>query len=196
VHRGISNITWRVGRAEDIEVPPATIDLVTIGEAFHRLDQPLVARRAFGWLRRGGCLATLGPNGSFTGRQPWERTISAIRERWIARSFPDGWGASLAGGPEEPGARAALLRAAGFVEVEEHSLSEPHVWTFEGLLGYLESTSVCSRRAMGDRFAAFQMDLRAALTADVPSLTFAHTIVWGYTIARKPRVVPAPQPQS
>jgi SAM-dependent methyltransferase len=194
--RGISNITWRVGRAEDIEVPLGTIDLVTIGEAFHRLDQPLVARRAFGWLRPGCCLATLGPNGSFTGAQPWEQTISAIREQWIARTFPDGWGTSLAGGPEQLGARDALLRAEGFVAVEEHSFSERHVWTFEGLLGYLESTSVCSRRAMGDQFAAFEMDLRAALLADVPSLAFEHTIEWGYTIARKPRVVAEPQPQS
>jgi hypothetical protein len=45
---------------------------------------------------------------------------------------------------------------------------------------------VCSRKALGDDFAAFAADLRAALLKHAPSLTFEQTIHWGYTLARKP----------
>src|SRR5437899_12004288 len=37
--RGANNITWSVVRAEDLEAPSARFDLITVGEAFHRLDQ-------------------------------------------------------------------------------------------------------------------------------------------------------------
>ena len=37
--RGVHNITWMVGKAEDLQAPPASCALITIGEAFHRLDQ-------------------------------------------------------------------------------------------------------------------------------------------------------------
>lgn len=36
---GINNIKWMVGRAEDLEAEKDSFDLITIGEAFHRLDQ-------------------------------------------------------------------------------------------------------------------------------------------------------------
>jgi ubiquinone/menaquinone biosynthesis C-methylase UbiE len=58
--RGVGNISWFVGRAEDLDAPPGAFDLITIGEAFHRLDQPLVTRKALGWLKPGGGLATMG----------------------------------------------------------------------------------------------------------------------------------------
>ncbi len=45
--RGIGHINWLVGRAEDLELAPSSLDLITIGEAFHRLDQPVIARE--GW---------------------------------------------------------------------------------------------------------------------------------------------------
>src|SRR3954469_1642357 len=37
--RGVNNIRWMVGKAEDVQAPPASFELITIGDAFHRLDQ-------------------------------------------------------------------------------------------------------------------------------------------------------------
>ena len=36
--RGTENIQWKVGRAEELELSNGSIELITIGEAFHRLD--------------------------------------------------------------------------------------------------------------------------------------------------------------
>src|SRR5512144_2037025 len=78
--RGIANVEWHVGRAEDLDVAPSSVDLVTIGEAFHRLEQSVIAAKAFGWLRPGGCLATLGTEGRFSGDAEWHVRIRIVRD--------------------------------------------------------------------------------------------------------------------
>jgi SAM-dependent methyltransferase len=142
--RGITNVEFEVGRAEDLLLGPESFDLVTIGEAFHRLDQTLTARNALTWLRPGGCLATMGTDGWFDGLDEWEVALRSTRSRWLARLFPS-----------------------------------------EQIVGYLESTSICSRRVLGDDREAFETEVRAALGPS-PESTFPATIRWGYTLARKP----------
>jgi ubiquinone/menaquinone biosynthesis C-methylase UbiE len=40
--RGVRNVEWRVGRAEEVSIAAESVDLITIGEAFHRLDQAAI----------------------------------------------------------------------------------------------------------------------------------------------------------
>jgi 2-polyprenyl-3-methyl-5-hydroxy-6-metoxy-1,4-benzoquinol methylase len=48
--RGVSKVRWSVGRAEDFEASAGSYELVTVGEAFHRLDQQRVAAKVSpGW---------------------------------------------------------------------------------------------------------------------------------------------------
>lgn len=185
--RGIDNVTWSVGRAEDLAAPPGGFDLITIGEAFHRLDQSLIAQKAMTWLRAGGCLATLGGVGILDGHEPWQMTVADVAHRWMARAFPDGWGIALTGAKVGPGSQERVLRGAGFIEVTERSFRVPRDWTFDEIVGYLQSTSVCSRKALGDDFEAFEAELRTALRDQAPSLTFHEAQSFGYTLARKPR---------
>jgi len=185
--RGLDNITWFVGRAEDLAAPQEAFDLITIGEAFHRLDRPLVARQALGWLKPGGCLATLGCEGILAGQEPWQKTVAEVAHRWMAKAFPGGWGVARDGVEVGPGSEARALRAAGFVEVTEHAFHEPRDWTFEEIAGYLRSTSVCSEKALGGDFAAFEAELRAALRGPAEAQTFHETTTWGYTLGQKPR---------
>jgi len=140
---------------------------------------------AFRWLRPGGCLATLGLDGRFEGDAPWQQTVSRVADEYRARAFPDGWAEVLPGEQNGTEAREAAMRGAGFVDIEEHALEVPHAWTFDELAGYLESTSTCSRRALGVHFEPFIEALRSALTADASS-TFPEVVRWGYTLARKP----------
>ena len=109
--RGIGNITWLVGPAETFDALPASFDLVTIGEAFHRLVPRVVTSLAFRLLRPGGCLATLGTDNRFSGDEPWEIAYRAVRDRWIARSFPDGFGLVLPGGARDQADREAAMRS-------------------------------------------------------------------------------------
>ena len=183
--RGIHNVTWHVGRAEDLDVRDGSIDLVTIGEAFHRLEQANVARKAMGWLRPGGCLATLGVDGRFAGDAEWEARVREVRDRWLERAFPDGYGVSLPAQVEGQEARLRTLQAAGFVDVQSWDYDEPIERDFDSIVGYLASTSVCSKRVIGEGWEAFVAELRDALGA-VASSRYPDVLRWGYTLARKP----------
>jgi hypothetical protein len=47
--------------------------------------------------------------------------------------------------------------------------------------------SVLSRQALGERHAAFEADVTAALLAFDPSGRYAESVGCGYTLARSPR---------
>ena len=100
--------------------------------------------------------------------------------------FPGGWAPGLSGAATYPNAIAQLLRNSGFVDVSNHSFAQPHVWTIEEIVGYLQSTSICSRNILGDRMEGFLAGLKAALLAHDPSGAYPEEMTFGCTIARKP----------
>jgi SAM-dependent methyltransferase len=183
--RGIGSVTWLVGWAEELELAPNSIDLITIGEAFHRLDQVLIAEKALGWLRPGGSLATLGTDGILDGREPWQKTVAEVARRWMSRAFPEGWAKGRPGADLGRGAAERVLGAAGFAQVASRAFREPQDWSVEEIIGYLQSTSVCSKVALGEDFPRFEADLRAALSNE-PAALFHEELGCGYTLGRKP----------
>jgi SAM-dependent methyltransferase len=180
--RGIGNVTWMVGRAEEAQIEAGSVDLITVGEAFHRLEQTVVAAKAFGWLKPGGCFATLGARSLLDGDEPWQRTAAKVARRWMARAFPTGWAPGRPDADLGPGGFERVLRAAGFVDVENRDFEQPRDWSFEEIVGYLRSTSTCSLKALGEHGRSFEAGLRAALVGDVFSESFSS----GYTLGRKP----------
>ena len=175
----VSNVTWILGRAEELQAPPGSFDMVTIGDAFHRLDQPVVARLALRWLRPGGCLCLLGTDGFLDGRRPWQVAVAQAARRWRRPAA----GPVPASGPEHS---RLLLSEMGFADVASHSFTEPLDWTAEALLGYLRSTSVCSDHALGEGAGAFASEIRAALLACDPSGLYREDAGFGYTLGRRP----------
>jgi hypothetical protein len=105
----------------------------------------------------------------------------------MARAFPDGWGLAHHDARAGPNPEGSVLRRAGFIDVANRTFHEPRDWTFEEIVGYLQSTSVCSRRALGGDFEAFEAELRAALRDPPPARTFHENQEWGYTLGRKPQ---------
>ena len=182
---GAGNIEWTVGRAEDLDLPAATVDLVTIGNAFHRLDRPLVASRALAWLRAGGVFADVGGGTRMTsGNEPWQRVVSDVYRRWIARA------------PHRPVSRSPkdarlatteeVLRDAGFVDVSKRVVEVPHVWTADDVVGYLFSTSYASRAIFGGLADGFAEAVRAALLAHDPRGQFREALSAYVVTGRRP----------
>jgi ubiquinone/menaquinone biosynthesis C-methylase UbiE len=181
---GIGNVHWRVSRAEDFEAPPGSFDLITIGEAFHRLDRPRISAMAYAWLKPGGALVTLGFGVSEETLTPWRRIVAGIVRDFIGEP------ARRLGAPNStPAAELAdqerAIRDAGFLDVTSRSLAVRHEWMLETLLGGARSNSTLSRRALGDRHAAFETALTRALLAFDPSGRFGEEIDCGYTFARR-----------
>jgi SAM-dependent methyltransferase len=179
---GFNNVRCFEGRAETREAPAGSFDLVTIGEAFHRLDQGVVAGRCFAWLKPGGLIATMGGAGFFQGDQPWKQAMLDVARRF----FPAGWATAAPGASGTTAGIEDVLRAAGFVDVSTSEFIVPQIWTLESIIGYLRSTSVCSEQALRGQVAAFDAALTSALRAIEPSGRFTEQLVFGCTRGRKP----------
>jgi ubiquinone/menaquinone biosynthesis C-methylase UbiE len=182
---GITNVRWSVGRAETFEAPSAAFDLATVGEAFHRLDRPRVARLAFGWLKPGGALVTLGFGVPNEAVAPWQHVLTDVVEQFIGEP------ARRLGGPNttrsaELADQEREIRDAGFVDVTTRSFPVAHDWTLETLLGHARSTSILSRAALGRRHPDFEAALGKALLAFDPSGRYREDVRCGYTLARRP----------
>lgn len=68
----------------------------------------------------------------------------------------------------------------------EHTVGHPHTWTADSLIGYLKSTSVASRRALGDRAGQFESELRTVLRESDPSGSYGETVEFFMLLARRP----------
>jgi SAM-dependent methyltransferase len=184
--RGIGNVAWSVAAAEAFEALASAFDLITIGEAFHLLDQRLIAQKAHVWLKPGGCLATRGAAGFRAGAGPWQAHAAEIARRWMARAFPKGWATARPGAESAPEGIERVLTRAGFVDVASRVFTAHQAWTIDAIVGYFDSTSVCSRAALGEHFAGFETDIRTSLEAMAESQLFHEELHFGVTLARRP----------
>jgi SAM-dependent methyltransferase len=180
--RGVRNIRWEVGRAEDIEAD-GDVGLVVIGNAFHRLRRRRVAEAARRWLAPGGYLALVWSRPPWDGDRDWQRVLTQTMDDWVETAdIADRVPADLDRHLAAEG-HVAVLVDAGFVIVGEHDFPTPYEWTVERLTGFLYSTSVLSQLALGSHVGAFEEDLRDRLLQVAPDNAFRQQIDFHYTLA-------------
>ena len=185
--QGLTNVRWMVGRAEDVEASPGSFELITIGEAFHRLDQPTIVTRAMTWLAPGGCLATLGCFSLMAGQETWHDVLRATVRPWTDRdggSQPTS--TPLSSRPRGAEHERGVLTGQAFRHVGTFDFPHPYVWTLDAIVGNLHSTSRFSRRALGHEAERFDAGVRRALLAFDSSGRYPETLRFGYSLFRTP----------
>jgi SAM-dependent methyltransferase len=177
---GVTNVSWRQLRAEDLPADLGEFSLVTFAQSFHWVEQRIVAPAVRGMLAPGGACVTVwgtthegrpGDDELPRPRPPRAQIADLIRqylgdEKRAGRGIlPLGpWGHSPAwmweagfDGPArvEPGEDRVLLRTEDEIVASVFSLSSatPHLF--------------------GARRAEFERDLRALLRATAPDGEFA-----------------------
>jgi ubiquinone/menaquinone biosynthesis C-methylase UbiE len=173
--RGIRNVTWRIGRAEDVEAAPGTIRLVTIGDALHRFDQPAVLANIRSWLTPGCAIAILRSMDTLSGSEPWHHTVRDLVTGWSGCDA-----AKLAAPTLPPEQCEAALAAHGFRDVASFTFTTPYVWSIDAILGNLASTSYCAPHVLGPKAEGFAAAAKTALA----SLALTETMTFGYTFGR------------
>jgi SAM-dependent methyltransferase len=180
---GFTNIGWQVGTAEEADVP-GPFDMVAIGNAFHRLRRQRVAERALSWLRSGGYAALLWGGNPSEGTSDWQEVLRTIMVDWLGRTgdrLPADWEEAMARHSHE-----RVLNRVGFSYEGSHDFSIRHVWTIETLTGYLYSTSVLSREALGGLAPLFEKDLSVRMLRCRPNGKFEQAVRFSYQLAQKP----------
>ena len=174
--KGVANVEWVHSRAEDLTIAPGSLDLVTIGEAFHRLDQDIVLRRIRHWLKAGACVAIVGCFGVLDGDYAWQESLRRAVSDWTKErpTVPSG-------PPRGKVHDARRLAEAGFGDVTNKEFVMSHTWTRESILGHLHSTSRFSLAALSDERDDFDRVVLAVLDGD-GSDRFPQEVSCGYTI--------------
>ena len=174
--KNLANITWIHSKAEELEVTQDSVDLVTIGEAFHRLDQEVILQRISQWLKNPGCVVLAGCFGILHGEESWQIALRTNLDDWLKENSSNS--SALPRGISHD---VEQLKRAGFTEVVNKEFSGTHIWTMDTILGHLHSTSRFSVAALGDAIAKFENMVREALEPHKAS-GFKQVISCGYSI--------------
>lgn len=154
-----NRVRWIHSLAEDLVADESSFDLVTIGEAFHRMDQRTVAQQVLHWLAPGGIIALLWYEHIWHGQEPWKRRLTEVLSRYKKASSGKTGGANM----EVFMTFEEVLEATGFLDVQRSQYSENRTWNIGQLTGYLSSVSVCSPVVLGERREDFEADVEKAL---------------------------------
>jgi SAM-dependent methyltransferase len=183
---GIDSIRFLTSAAEELSAPDGSFDLVAVGNAFHRLNRETVAASVLRWLRPGRFLALVWGGSPWEGEAPWQRAMSATLDRWRTRAeaqgrIPPGYERARKERPD-----LVILDESGFQLAGSYQFPTAHEWTPEALIGFVYSTSVLSREALGGLAPDFEADLRRELRACEPVGRLRQTIGFAYDLARRP----------
>jgi ubiquinone/menaquinone biosynthesis C-methylase UbiE len=193
---GARDVRPIVSSAEALGAEPESFELVVCGNAFHRLQRDPVAGRIFGWLKPGGHLALCWSSSPWLGTEDWKRALAATLERWKTKAgaesrIPEGWERARERRPDR-----RVLSDAGFEVVARREFTVEHRWSVAELAGHIRSTSFLPAAVLGERGAAFDADLAAALRphggsgafadAVFTDAVFTDTVHFAYDLVRRP----------
>jgi ubiquinone/menaquinone biosynthesis C-methylase UbiE len=177
---GINNIKWMNGKAEELSLESETFKLITIGDAFHRLDQLKILQNSHKMLIKGGYLFLIGSHTVTDGDQPWQKELRKTVSPWKKPNNPN---ANSENNQEEPW--ETVLREFGFKNVSSKSFGETIVLSIEEIIGYLYSMSVYSKNIIGDEYIKFENDIKEALLKIKPENKFEYIFSCDYCIGKK-----------
>lgn len=168
--RSITNVTWRLARAEELTSDVGRFRVATFAQSFHWMDRALVARRTFALLEPGGAFVHVGGAEVTTPPPPMapdqppppDVQIRRLAERYLGPERRAGQGVLRHG---TPGDEWSVLRASGF-EPPQTMLVEGRdilTRTVDDVVASVFSMSGTAPHLFGARHAEFERDLRALL---------------------------------
>ena len=142
----------------------------------------MLARRMREWVADDGAIALLWSGVPSDGEEPWQRELRQLIADWIERArvadrLPTGTAA------DEPSHREVLERS-GFAYAGRYEFASTQTWTSESLVGFLHSTSILSRHALGAATDAFEADVARRLTRFTTDGSFHCEASYAYELAR------------
>ncbi|WP_062436240.1 class I SAM-dependent methyltransferase [Herbidospora daliensis] len=160
--RGVTNVRWVAGRAEDLPGDLGTFQAVVFAQSFHWTDRDRVASAVLRMLPPGGAFVQVGE--VKTPQPPVYAAIGELVRRHLGPVRRAGQGVLVNG---TPGREDLVLARAGFGPVERIVVPAGEVIdrTADDLVAWTFSRSDSAPHLFGDRLADFEHDLRTLLGA-------------------------------
>lgn len=181
-------LRWTCSSAESLTVRDGELELITVANAFHRLDRRLVARAARRWLRPGGALVIMG-----SGRIPgeplpeWESLVQQAIRDWRRSNPPASPTSDQSPAGQANVSHEDLLAEEGYA-VTHRSFAVQRERSLDEVIGHVYSRSYSTRRALGSDVTTFETDLRHRLLALTPAACYPETLGYFYSVAQPHRV--------
>ena len=185
--RRVGHAEWHVLPAEELAtLGDGPYRLVTLGSAFHWMDQPRVLDLTYDRTAPGGGVAILGMPGFMqiedipVGDHIAEVVAAVVRKHLGERRRA---GSRFYAPP--PKRWEEFLAESRYVEIESGLQTFTVSFDVDGVVGLIYSTSFANRRILGDRVEAFEADFRAALLDFDASGRYPRTFTADWVFARK-----------
>ncbi|TKK84518.1 class I SAM-dependent methyltransferase [Herbidospora galbida] len=158
--RGVTNVRWVAGRAEDLPGGLGAFQAVVFAQSFHWTDRDRVAATVFRMLAPGGAFVQIGDVRG-PAAPPYAKIGDLVR-RYLGPVRRAGQGVLVNG---TPGREDLVLARAGFGAAERVVVpaGEMITRTADDLVAWTFSRSDSAPHLFGDRLADFERDLRALL---------------------------------
>ncbi len=178
-----ANVTVSLWQGGSYELTPqmGPYQLVTIGRAFHWMDRAATLDMLDRIIAPGGAVALFHDAHPDVPENRWFRTLREISDRY---SRDTGHVAERKVGAHrryEP-----YLFASAFSQLDGLSVTSRTEITLDEMVGRGYSMSTCTPARLGDRQAAFESDLRAALTPFATDGKFIEIAEMVAMVARRP----------
>jgi SAM-dependent methyltransferase len=182
--RGVENVRWLHGYAEDLDPPERPFDVVTLAQSFHWMDRPVVAKNIRSWLVPGGRCVHVGATthqgaadvcGMPYPVPPRDRVEDLVR-RYLGEQRRAGQ--QVVSGGETPGGEDVVFRAAGFVGPDVLHVPGGDVFarTEDEVVASVLSLSSAAPHLFADRLDHFVGDLRSVLRDVSPEQLFSEQL--------------------
>jgi SAM-dependent methyltransferase len=183
---GVRNARWLRGGDRDLDRlgdDLGAVRLVTIGRAFHWMDQDATLRSLARIVVPTGGLVVVSDTERIWNRAgAWQEAVQAVIRRWLGPAQRAGSGTRAT--PHDP--FDEILARSPFARVETYELTYRREATVEEIVGYLYSTSYCSPAVLGENREPFEAELRRTLRELDPAGVFAEEVELGAWLAWRP----------
>jgi ubiquinone/menaquinone biosynthesis C-methylase UbiE len=174
----IENIIWTNGRAEECYFDPETLKMITIGDAFHRMDQIAILQNSYKMLIKGGYLALIFSDTVTIGNYEWQKELRKILSLYKRPNNENYYNASIK--PWD-----ILLKETGFIDILSDNYSEIITLNIEEIIGYLYSMSVYTKNVIGEKYELFENSIKEKLLKIIPDNKFKFNYSCGYILGKK-----------
>jgi SAM-dependent methyltransferase len=175
--RGAGEIEWVCGRAEDVLAGLGAFDLAVMAQSFHWMDRDLVLARLADAIRPGGGLVIVD-EGRRRPQESWEIVASQVVARFLGP--PTRHPLKHPETAHEP----SLRRSSRFGDFTVREFGSRITRDIASIRGCVYSGISSARPLFGDRVAAFEAALAAALLELDPSGVFHEQLETAVYVAR------------
>ncbi|OIJ91680.1 class I SAM-dependent methyltransferase [Streptomyces colonosanans] len=183
--RGITNIAWRLGDSHHLDqLNLGPLHLVTLGQAFHWTERDVLLSALDNLITPDGAVVVVGgPTPGAIEPPAWLQVVDEVRSRYLGRERRAGSGTYAH--PKE-GHQEVLARSP-FSHIEVARWDRVITRDLDQVVGLQFSYSYSSPAQFGDKKAAFEEDLRRALTEFSPEGGFDELVRTEAIIATRPQ---------